>query len=78
MRYSVLAVAMAGLSGTAAAMGMGAIRRELRMAAEMGINPDLMLKQQKSAHALAQDADLSGVLAKTVSVRSKRIGSLVG
>lgn len=53
-------------------MGTGALRRELRMAAEMGINPDLMLRQQKSAHTLAQDLELGSLLAKTVLVRSKR------
>jgi hypothetical protein len=55
-------------------MGMGALRRELRMAAEMGINPDLMLRQQMSAHTLAEDLDLNSLLAKTVSVRPKSIG----
>lgn len=71
MRYSVLgqvAVTLTGLSGMAAAMGMGAIRRELRLAAEFGINPDSMIKQQKSANELANDDDSGNVVAKTVSV----------
>jgi hypothetical protein len=71
MRFSVLAqvaFALAGLSGTASAMGMGAIRRELRLAAEMGINPDSMLKR-RSVPTEANQADSDSVIAKTVSVR---------
>lgn len=71
MRYSVLAqvaLALAGLSGTAIAMGMGANRRELRLAAEMGIEPNAMLTRQ-SVPTQANQADSNNVIAKTVSVR---------
>lgn len=74
MRYSVLrqvAATLVGLSGTAAGMGMTVLRRELRLAAEMGINPNFMVKSQQSVHKLAKQADLSNVVAKTVSVRSR-------
>jgi hypothetical protein len=74
MRYSVLgqmavAITLAGLSGTASAMGMGAIRRELRLAAEMGINPDSMLKQWRSVPKQANQSESDNVVSKTVSVR---------
>lgn len=69
MRYASLGlVALMGLSGTATAMGMGAIQRELRFAAELGISPDAMLKQQKSVHTLVDVGDLGNVITKTVSV----------
>ncbi|KAJ5152739.1 uncharacterized protein N7482_009217 [Penicillium canariense] len=63
-----LAVALAGLSSTAAGMGMTALRQELKLAAEMGINPDSMLKQQKSVHTLANPGDSNKVVAKTASI----------
>ena len=80
MRYSVLAQVAAilvGLSSTAAGTGMTVLRRELRLAAEMGINPNNVVKKQHSVHQLAKEADLGNVLAKTISVRLKTY-SLVG
>jgi hypothetical protein len=74
MRYSVLAqvaLALAGLSGTVSAMGMGAIRRELRLAAEMGVNPDSMLKR-RFVPTEANQAESDNVVAKTVSVRETK------
>lgn len=51
-----LAVVLAAAS-TAASMGMPvtAVRRDLRLSAEMGVNPDIMLSLKKSANALAEE-----------------------
>ena len=73
MRYSMLAQVAAilvGLSSTAAGTGMTVLRRELRLAAEMGINPNNVVKKQQSVHQLAEEA-AGNVVAKTVSVRSR-------
>lgn len=80
MRYSVLAQVVAiliGLSSTAVGTGMTVLRRELRLAAEMGINPNNVVKKQQSVHQLAKQANPGNVLAKTISVRL-RAYSLIG
>lgn len=80
MRYSVLAQVAAilvGLSSTAAGTGMTVLRRELRLAAEMGINPDNVVKKKHSVHQLAKEANPSNVLAKTVSVSSRTHAILI-
>lgn len=66
---SRLAVVLAAAS-TAASMGLPvtAIRGDLRISAEMGVNPDIMLSLKKSANALAEEGIPHTVDAQYVEV----------
>lgn len=60
MRFSVvnLVVAiLAALSGTAASMGMSttSFKRDLALAAQLGISPDVLLSQGKSVHKAVKE-----------------------
>jgi hypothetical protein len=50
-------VALAALSGTAAGMGLGhgmtPFTRDIKLSAELGIHPDILLGQRTSVHAVA-------------------------
>jgi hypothetical protein len=49
------AAVLAALSGTAAATGIGMTRfkRDLKLSAELGINPDTLISQKTTVHSVA-------------------------
>ena len=65
------AVSVMALSGTAIATGLTGtlFRRDLKLAAEMGITPDILLSQKKSIHTIAHETAMSDIAAEYVSVR---------
>ena len=74
MHYTLIAnllVSVATLSGTAAAIGFSGtpFRRDMKLAAEMSILPNVMLSQKKSIHTIAHEMDEVNVTAEYVSVR---------
>jgi hypothetical protein len=59
-------VALAALSGTAA--GMGLYKRDIKLSAELGIHPDILLAQRTTVHAVAAASLEQTVEAEYVSV----------
>ncbi|KAF7713427.1 Peptidase S28 [Penicillium ucsense] len=81
MRYSSLgrmAIVLAGITGTTFGMGMTHLRRELSLSAELGISPDTMLKQRKSAQSLVKELPTDNITSLTVSIPIDHENSSVG
>lgn len=66
-----LAVALAVLSGTTAAMGMGVspIKQDLKLMAELGIAPGDLLIQRKSVYEVARERASENLTAQYTAVR---------
>ncbi|KAJ5101402.1 hypothetical protein NUU61_003624 [Penicillium alfredii] len=83
MRVSIftrVAVALAALSGQAAAMGLSTTlaRRDLRLSAEKGINPEMFMRLRDSVHAQVTEGAGPAVAEEYVSIPIDHANASVG
>lgn len=66
------------ICSTSSAMGLsqGNLRRDLKLAAEMGLDPDLMLRGGRTLHAIVHETQVTDVVPEYVEVRYPDIRSL--
>lgn len=72
MHFAMLSslVTLAVLSGTSVAMGLsqGNLRRDLKLAAEMGMDPDMILRGGRTVHAISHAIEISSLTPEYVEV----------
>lgn len=68
-----VAVALAALSGTTAAMGLNTFRRDFMWASQLGIGPDELFNRQNSLHPVDLQSGAQNLTAQYVTV-SESIG----
>lgn len=72
MHFTMLSslVTLAVLLGTSVAMGLsqGNLRRDLKLAAEMGMDPDMILRGGRTGHAIAHAIEISSLTPEYVEV----------